>query len=234
MKIELVKDATAGGKKAAEYFLAAKQRGVKTFGLATGGTPVTTYAALVAGPIDFSDAVSLNLDEYVGLGANDPQSYAAYMQAHLFEKKPFAASYLPNGLASDPAAECARYDQLVAANPIGLQLLGIGENGHIGFNEPETSFTSTTHLVNLTESTIKANARFFEREDQVPRQALSMGIGTIMQAKQIILEAYGEKKAAAIKAMVKGPVTEAVPASVLQRHENVIVIVDPAAAAGLD
>ena len=103
MKIELVKDATAGGKKAAEYFLAAKQRGVKTFGLATGGTPVTTYAALVAGPIDFSDAVSLNLDEYVGLGANDPQSYAAYMQAHLFEKKPFAASYLPNGLASDPA-----------------------------------------------------------------------------------------------------------------------------------
>ena len=233
MQIIVVKDQQAGGKAALKVFAAAKARGVKVFGLATGGTPETTYAELVASDLDFTDSISINLDEYVGLAANHPQSYAYYMHHHLFFAKPFAASYLPNGLATDPAAECARYDQILADHHVGLQLLGIGRNGHIGFNEPGSPFDGTTHEVALTLSTIAANARFFARPADVPKRALSMGIGAIMQADQILLEAYGSDKAAAIQAMIEGPVTTAVPASVLQQHPNVIVILDQAAAAKL-
>lgn len=233
MKIITVRDAAAGGKEALKIFQAALDRGVNVFGLATGGTPKTTYAELVKSDLDFSQATSLNLDEYVGLPADNDQSYAYYMQEQLFQHKPFAHSYLPNGMATDVAAECARYDHLLEEHHIGLQLLGIGVNGHIGFNEPGSPFDGRTHEVQLTQSTIDANARFFDREEDVPKRAISMGIGTIMQADQILLEAYGANKAAAIAGMVNGPVTPDLPASVLQKHPNVVVIVDQTAASRL-
>ncbi|MGO2968794.1 MAG: glucosamine-6-phosphate deaminase, partial [Leuconostoc falkenbergense] len=137
------------------------------------------------------------------------------------------------GKSDDHEAAAKAYDQIIAENPIDLQLLGIGRNGHIGFNEPGTSFDSTTHIVDLTQSTIDANARFFEKESDVPTQAISMGIASVMSAKQILLVAYGDSKADAIAATVNGPVSETVPASVLQNHENVTIIVDEAAASKL-
>lgn len=138
---------------------------------------------------------------------------------------------MPNGLADDIEAETVRYDKVIANHPIDLQLLGLGQNGHIGFNEPGTSFDSQTHAVDLTPSTIAANARFFANEDDVPRRAISMGIGSILKSKKILLVAYGENKADAVAAMVEGPVTENMPASALQTHSDVTVIVDHAAAA---
>ena len=154
------------------------------------------------------------------------------MNEHLFNKKSFKESYVPDGMA-DAATETARYERIINDNPIDLQILGLGQNGHIGFNEPGTPFDSLTHEVTLTQSTIDANARFFADENDVPRYAYSMGIGSIMKAKQILLVAYGENKADAVAAMIEGPVTEDMPASVLQRHPNVTVIVDAAAAAKL-
>ena len=231
MQVIIVDDKVAGGKEAYKVFAKAIKDGAKVLGLATGGTPETTYQELVASELDFSKLISVNLDEYVGLGPDDPQSYNYYMNEHLFSKKPFAKTYLPNGLAADDAAEIARYDQVLADHPVDLQLLGIGENGHIGFNEPGSSIDAKTRKVALTESTIKANARYFEKEEDVPRYAYSMGIGSIMQAKQILLEAFGSKKAQALKALVEGPVDPNVPATILQKHPNVIVIADKKAAA---
>ena len=155
------------------------------------------------------------------------------MNEHLFSKKPFKQSYLPNGLAEDPEAETVRYNQIIADNPIDLQLLGIGRNAHIGFNEPGTSFELETHVADLTDSTIEANSRFFEHVEDVPKQAYSMGIGSIMKSKQIIIEAFGAEKADAVAKMIEGPVTEDVPASILQQHPNVVVLLDEAAAAKL-
>ena len=152
------------------------------------------------------------------------------MNQHLFQYKPFKRSYLPDGQAKDIQAECSRYNQILAENPVDFQVLGIGQNGHIAFNEPGTPFDSVTHEVALTESTIKANARFFDSIDEVPKSAICMGIANIMAAKEIILLAKGESKAKAIKAMVEGPVTTDVPASVLQKHPSVTVIADQAAA----
>ena len=231
MRVIIVEDKVAGGKEACKVFANALANGAKVLGLATGGTPETTYQELVASKLDFSKLVSVNLDEYVGLGADDPQSYNYYMKKHLFNQKPFAKSYLPNGLAEDEAAEIERYNQVLAANPVDLQLLGIGENGHIGFNDPGSPLDAKTRKVALTESTIKANARYFEREEDVPRYAYSMGIGSIMQAKEILLEAFGAKKAQAVKALVEGPVDANLPATILQKHPNVTVIVDKQAAA---
>ncbi|WP_295731234.1 glucosamine-6-phosphate deaminase [uncultured Limosilactobacillus sp.] len=230
MNVIVVKNATEGGKQGAAIFQTARQSGATTFGLATGSTPLTTYAELCASSIDFQNCISINLDEYVGLGRDDEQSYAYFMQKHLFTEKPFAHSYIPNGLATDLKKEVQRYDQVIAEHPIDLQILGIGRNGHIGFNEPGTSFDSTTHEVQLTQSTIDANSRFFNHKGDVPRAALSMGMASIMQAKQILLEAYGDKKASAVAKMIEGPVTEDVPASILQRHPNVTIIIDEAAA----
>lgn len=153
------------------------------------------------------------------------------MSKHLFNEKPFKENFLPNGKAADLEAETKAYDQIIAEHPIDFQILGIGQNGHIGFNEPGTSFEETTHVVDLQESTIKANARFFENEEDVPRQAISMGIASIMAAKSIVLMAYGESKAEAIKGMVEGEITEDMPASILQKHADVVVIADEAAAA---
>lgn len=230
MKIIIVKNSAAGGKKASELFKQAYNDGARVFGLATGSTPITTYECLVKSDIDFSDCISINLDEYVGLKSTDPQSYRYYMEKNLFIAKPFKKSFLPKGDALDAVEEVQRYDKVIEDNPIDLQLLGIGRNGHIGFNEPGSSFKLKTHKVALTDSTIEANARFFENEQDVPKFAYSMGIGSIMKSKSIILEAFGEDKAEAIAKMVKGPLSEACPASVLQEHDNVTVIIDEAAA----
>lgn len=233
MEVIRVKDAVAGGKKAFELIKAGMDNGVKVLGLATGSTPETLYQDMVSSEIDFSDMTSVNLDEYVGLGGEDTQSYRYFMNDHLFNQKPFKETFVPNGKAEDLAAESKRYDQVIADHPIDIQVLGIGRNGHIGFNEPGTSFDATTHVVKLTESTIEANKRYFDKAEDVPTHALSMGIGSIMQSKKIILMAFGENKADAIKGMLEGPVTEDLPASVLQNHQDVIVIVDEDAASKL-
>lgn len=234
MKVVKVTNANEGGQKAFELLKDCLAQGKKTFGLATGGTPETLYQEMVKSDLDFSDCVSVNLDEYVGLGGENEQSYRYYMNDHLFNHKPFKETFVPNGLAEDLVAECTRYDEVIATHPIDFQVLGIGENGHIGFNEPGTSFDVTTHVVDLTPSTISANQRYFASREEVPTQALSMGIKSIMQSKQIVLLAFGEKKADAIQKMVEGPVTSDVPASVLQNHPNVTVIVDEEAASKLN
>ncbi|WP_204120102.1 glucosamine-6-phosphate deaminase [Levilactobacillus wangkuiensis] len=234
MKVQIVSDKQAGGQAGFRVFEDALQNGAKVLGLATGSTPVTIYEQLAASDLDFSQLTSVNLDEYVGLNADHPQSYHYFMQEHLFNAKPFAHSYVPDGSDLDAAKATSEYDQIIAENPIDLQLLGLGKNGHIGFNEPGTDPDSTTHKVTLTDSTIDANARFFDNADEVPRYAYSMGIGSILKAKQILIVAYGEGKAAAVAAMIQGPVTPDVPASYLQTHPNVTVILDEAAASQLD
>lgn len=233
MKVIIVKNDVEGGKEGYKVFADAKKNGAKTFGLATGSTPITTYQEIIKSDLDFSDSISINLDEYVGLPADSDQSYNYFMHKNLFDAKPFRHSYLPNGRAKDIEAEAKHYDEIIAENPIDLQILGIGRNGHIGFNEPGTPADSTTHKVALTQSTIDANARFFEHEEDVPRFAISMGLASIMQSKHILMEAYGEDKADAIKGMIEGPVTTDLPASLLQNHDNVTVIVDEAAASKL-
>ncbi|MBP2623300.1 glucosamine-6-phosphate deaminase [Streptococcus oricebi] len=234
MKVIQVENPAAGGKVALDLLRQKLAAGASTLGLATGSSPLDFYRELIASELDTSHLVSVNLDEYVGLDGQDPQSYQYFMQDKLFAHKPFKASFLPNGKASDLQAEVERYNQVLADYPVDLQILGIGRNGHIGFNEPGTSFESQTHLVDLASSTIEANARFFERLEDVPTQALSMGIANIMQAKSIILFAYGQAKAQAIRGMVQGPITEELPASVLQKHPDVVLIGDQAALSLLD
>ena len=195
--------------------------------------PVTTYKEIVNSDLDFSDCTSVNLDEYVGIAPDNDQSYKYFMQTHLFNDRPFKESFLPNGLASDPEAEVKRYDKVIDEHPIDLQILGIGRNGHIGFNEPGTPRDITTHVVDLTESTIEANARFFASENDVPKQAFSMGLASIMKSKHLLLEAFGENKADAVKGMIEGPDTPELPASILQNHPDVTVIIDEAAASKL-
>lgn len=234
MRIIRVQNQIEGGQVAFSLLKDEMAKGAKTLGLATGSTPLAFYDEIRKSDLDFSDMTSVNLDEYVGLAADNDQSYHYFMQENLFRAKSFKESFLPNGLASDLQEETRRYDQVIAEHPIDFQILGIGHNGHIGFNEPGTSFDVTTHVVNLTEDTIKANSRFFDSIDDVPKQAISMGIQSIMQSKMIVLMAYGQGKADAIKQMIEGPVTEDLPASVLQTHPNVVVIVDEAAASALD
>lgn len=204
----------------------AKQNGATTFGLATGGTMEPLYAKICKTDIDFSDCTSFNLDEYVGLEATHEQSYAYYMNKHLFHQKPFRASYLPNGLAANPLEEAAHYEALLQQHSLDFQLLGIGQNGHIGFNEPGTSFDSLTHLVTLEESTRQANARFFSSIDEVPTQAYTMGIQSIMRAKCILLIAVGETKRDVLQRVLALDYTEDVPASALSKHPNVIILTD--------
>lgn len=234
MKLIEVKNQEEGGKVALRLLKDALGQGATTLGLATGSTPLSFYQEIKKSNLDFSQLRSINLDEYVGLSADNPQSYAYFMAQELFEEKPFKESFLPNGLAVDLAAETQRYDEVIATYPIDFQILGIGRNGHIGFNEPGTSFSETTHIVDLTPSTIAANSRFFANENEVPKQAISMGISSILASKQIVLMAFGSEKAQAIAGMVKGPITEDLPASILQKHDNVMVIVDEAAARLLD
>lgn len=230
MKVITVKNQVEGGQVAFDILKEKLAAGAKTLGLATGSTPIELYKAMVASDLDFSELTSINLDEYVGLAPENDQSYRYFMNEHLFNHKPFKATYVPDGLAEDLVASTAAYDDLISANPIDVQVLGIGRNGHIGFNEPGTPFDRTTQVVDLAPSTIEANARFFESIDDVPRQAISMGIASILKSKTLLLLAFGEEKADAISKMVNGEVTTDLPASVLQTHDDVIVIVDEAAA----
>ena len=233
MKIIEVKDQIEGGKVAFDILKEKLQEGAQTLGLATGSSPLEFYKQIRESDLDLSNLISVNLDEYVGLTGDDPQSYRYFMEKNLFDAKPFKESFLPDGMAEDLEQAAKDYDDVLAQHAIDLQILGIGSNGHIGFNEPGTPFDSQTHVVDLTDSTIEANSRFFASRDQVPTKAISMGIASIMAAKKIILFAYGDKKADAIFKMVKGPVTEEVPASVLQNHPDVTLILDEAAAAKL-
>ncbi|WP_239256936.1 glucosamine-6-phosphate deaminase [Listeria ilorinensis] len=231
MQLIQVKDKQEGSVRGLEIIENEIKAGhVDTLGLATGSTPETLYAEMIKSDIDTTNITTVNLDEYVGLAADDPNSYHYYMNQLLFSKKAFKESFLPNGLAKDAAAECARYEEILAAHPVDIQILGIGTNGHIGFNEPGTPFDSLTHKVELTESTREANKRFFEREEDVPTHAYSMGIKSIMNAKKIILFAFGENKAEAIKETIKGSVDVKCPASALQNHPDVTIIVDEKAA----
>lgn len=205
-------------------------------GLATGSSPVGTYRQLVKwhkqGDLSFAGVRSVNLDEYVGLAPTHDQSYRYFMQDNLFNHVDIVPenTNVPSGLAEDVAAECARYEQLVAElGYADLQLLGLGRNGHIGFNEPCAEFPVATHLVDLTASTIDANARFFASADDVPRQVLTMGIGTIMKARKILVVVSGADKAEAVRKSFAGPVTPEVPASILQLHPDVTVVGDKAA-----
>ncbi len=205
-------------------------------GLATGSTPVGAYKLLAEGykkgDLDFSQVRSINLDEYVGLAPTHDQSYRYFMQSNLFDHVNINPdnTNVPNGLAADPAEECRRYNQVIRTlGPIDIQLLGMGHNGHIGFNEPADAFALETNLVNLAESTIQANARFFASADEVPRQAMTMGIQTIMQARKVLVAVSGKDKAAIVKKAFTGPVTPQVPASILQMHPDVILVGDKAA-----
>ena len=233
MQIIRVANAEEGGKKAFELIKEGMNNGAKVLGLATGSTPETLYKEMTASDVDFTEMTSVNLDEYVGLGGEDEQSYRYFMNKHLFDKKPFKETFVPNGKAEDLDAASAEYEKIIDAHPVDIQILGIGQNGHIGFNEPGTHLDSLTHVVELTESTINANKRYFDKVEDVPTRAVSMGIGSIMKGKKMILMAYGEAKAEAIKGMIDGPVTTDMPASALQNHQDVVVIIDDAAASKL-
>lgn len=202
-------------------------------GLATGSSPVGLYQHLVEqyqnGDLDFSNVTSVNLDEYKGIGPDHDQSYRYFMNSNLFDHVNIDKSrtFVPNGLEEDSALACNAYDEVIQnTGGIDLQLLGIGNNGHIGFNEPGDAFQCGTHCVKLTQSTIEANKRFFEHESDVPRYAYTMGIRGIMQAKKILLIASGKAKARAVKDALYGPVTPSVPASILQLHADVAVVAD--------
>lgn len=206
-------------------------------GLATGSTPIGLYSCLVSdyedGKIDFKDVQTFNLDEYVGLDGTDPQSYRYFMNENLFDHVDIdkAKTHVPSGTAADLNDECSHYDvEIENAGGIDIQLLGIGHNGHIGFNEPDDFFSKTTHKVQLTESTINANSRLFDSIDDVPRFAVTMGIGTIMAARRILLVANGADKAEIVAKALFGDVTPEVPASILQFHPNVTVVLDKEAA----
>lgn len=207
-----------------------------TLGLATGSTPIGMYDQLVEwynkGDLDFSEVKSVNLDEYRGITRDNEQSYYYFMHKHLFDRVNINPenTHLPNGMAEDAAEECRRYEELISnLGGIDMQLLGLGHNGHIGFNEPGDAFGKETSCVNLTERTIEANKRFFASVDDVPKQAFSMGIKSIMQAKKILLVVSGEDKAEAVQKALFGPVTSSVPGSVLQLHNDVTVVADEAA-----
>ena len=208
-------------------------------GLATGSTPLGLYARLAdwcdAGDLDFSETHTVNLDEYQGLAPAHPQSYRCFMNENLFSKINIRAenTHVPNGLAADPAAECLRYEALIRSlGGIDLQLLGIGHDGHIGFNEPGEAFANGTNLTTLDERTIEANKRFFASAADVPRRAYTMGIGTIMRARRILVVVSGADKAEIARKAFRGPVCPAVPASILQLHGAVTLIGDEAALGG--
>ena len=234
MKIKVCKDYAELSRCAADEVVAqltAKPDSV--LGLCTGSTPEGTYACLAedfaAGRVSFAQATSYNLDEYYPLAADHEQSYHYFMNYHLFSRVDMPADrhFVPNGEATDSAEECKRYEAAVAAAGYAdLQLLGIGVNGHIGFNEPDSFLVADTHETALTESTLQANARFFDDPADVPTRALTMGVGTIMKAHRIILLASGKGKHAAIKALLDDKVTTACPATLLKLHPNVLIICD--------
>ena len=234
MKIIRTKDYRDMSRKAANIISAQMiLKDDSVLGLATGSTPIGTYDQLVdwykKGDLDFSKITTVNLDEYKGLPKENDQSYWYFMNKNLFSRVNIRPDYhfLPDGMNLDSANECERYEKLIdSLGGIDLQLLGLGRNGHIGFNEPCDSFPQDVHVVDLTESTIKANKRFFASADDVPKQAYTMGVGTILRAKAILLVVSGKDKAAALNAVVNGPITPQVPGSVLRLHPNAIIVAD--------
>lgn len=240
MEIIITKNYEEMSKKAAEIIA----EGIKanpeiTLGLATGSTPIGMYGELVKkykdGELDFSKVKSYNLDEYYPLKASNDQSYHYFMDKNLFDhinidKK---NTHVPNGEVSDAEAECKVYEKAVSDNGyVDIQVLGIGQNGHIGFNEPDDKLFASTHVTGLTESTIKANSRFFASEDDVPKKAITMGIGTIMKAKKILVLANGKAKHDVISALLDDMITTAIPVTLLKAHPDVTVICDEEAYRG--
>lgn len=208
-------------------------------GLATGSTPIGTYEQLIRwyekGDLDFSQVHSINLDEYRGLSPENEQSYRYFMNMHLFDKINIDKknTFVPDGLEPDKEKACRDYEEIIHAHDgVDLQILGLGHNGHIGFNEPGSAFEKETHCVTLTENTRQANARFFASMDEVPTEAYTMGIKSIMQAKKIVVIVSGESKNEIVKKAFQGPITPEVPASVLQLHNDVTLVGDEAALAG--
>lgn len=239
MKIYKAKDYKDMSRKAANIISAQViMKPNCVLGLATGSTPIGTYAQLVEwynkGDLDFSEVTTVNLDEYKGLPRTNDQSYYYFMHQHLFDRVNIdpERTNVPNGMEPDAEKECGRYEELIRSlGGVDLQLLGLGHNGHIGFNEPGEAFEKETHCVELTESTIEANKRFFASADDVPKQAYTMGIKTIMQAKKILIVVNGENKADIVERAFFGPVTPEVPASILQLHNDVTLVGDEAALA---
>lgn len=241
MNIIICPTAEAASLRAADMITeAVRKRPETVLGLATGSTPTLLYKALIQAHrdgLDFSRVRTFNLDEYHGLAPDHPQSYRRFMEEQLFNhlNLDLANTHVPDGLAKDVAAHCAAYEaEIKAAGGIDIQVLGIGSNGHIGFNEPASSLVSRTRLVALTQQTISDNARFFDAADEVPRHAISMGIGTILEAKRCIMLCFGEHKAKAVRAAIEGGVSQFTPASALQMHPDTTVFLDEAAAADLD
>ncbi|MBO5152875.1 MAG: glucosamine-6-phosphate deaminase [Eubacterium sp.] len=241
MNLMIASDYDDMSLKAANLILAqVTMKPDSVLGLATGSTPIGTYQQLIerfrAGDVDFSRVRTVNLDEYRGLTREDPQSYYYFMQEHLFSHINIApdASFIPDGMNDDVQAVCDAYEETIRGlGGVDLQLLGLGNNGHIGFNEPGEVFEKETHCVDLAQSTIEANARFFASVDDVPTQAYTMGIQTIMNAKKILVIVNGAGKAEILKKAFYGPVTPEVPASILQMHPDVTVIADETACAQL-
>ena len=239
MKIYKAKDYKDMSRKAANIISAQViMKPNCVLGLATGSTPIGTYYQLVEwynkGDLDFSEVTTVNLDEYKGLPRTNDQSYYYFMHQHLFDRVNIdpERTNVPNGMEPDAEKECGRYEELIRSlGGVDLQLLGLGHNGHIGFNEPGEAFEKETHCVDLTESTIEANKRFFASADDVPKQAYTMGIKTIMQAKKILIVVNGENKADIVERAFFGPVTPEVPASILQLHNDVTLVGDEEALA---
>ncbi|PRO67194.1 glucosamine-6-phosphate deaminase [Alkalicoccus urumqiensis] len=234
MKLIQVADYEEMSRSAAELVYTELEN-IRTLGLATGGTPLGFYEALRERVRQEGRSLqhlhTVNLDEYLGLAADHPQSYHYYMNEVLFQHTdiPSPQTHLPAGDAEDPYAEAARYDELVTRLGVDLQLLGVGANGHIGFNEPGSSFHGRTDVVRLAEGTIRANARFFGEGERVPEQAVTMGIGTILESRRILLLASGARKAEAVRALLHGAMSEEMPVTALQTHPDVTVIADEAA-----
>lgn len=242
MKIVKAKDYEEMSRKAANVIASViTLKPSCVLGLATGSSPVGTYRQLVSsfenGDLDFSEVTTVNLDEYRGLDRENPQSYYRFMNEHLFSRVNIRKeyTYIPDGTETDSKKACGEYNRILReVGQIDLQLLGIGHDGHIGFNEPSESFEIETHCVKLTEMTIEANARFFSCREEVPTEAYTMGIGTIMSAKRVLMVVSGADKAAILKEAFTGPVTPKVPASILQMHPDFILIADEAALSELN
>lgn len=222
-----VKNPEEGSDKLFEVIKNALEKNeLKNLGLATGGTMIPVYKQWSASDLDFSNVTTFNLDEYVGIGIDNPNGYAYFMYEHLFNKKKFKAINLLDGLAEDLEEECQRFEKALLENPLDIQILGVGENGHIAFNEPNTPLGSITHVAKLTPSTIEVNGRFFQEGETVPDTALTMGIQSILRAKKIVLLAFGEKKRAALEKLASGKVDSTWPITKLLEHDNVLVITD--------
>ncbi|WP_431803737.1 glucosamine-6-phosphate deaminase [Halobacillus andaensis] len=234
MKIIITKDNQELSEKACELIeQQVSEKPDSVLGLATGSSPLGTYKELIKGynnrGVNYEDVKTLNLDEYIGLDKNDSQSYHFFMRQHLFDHININSdhTFIPNGKAADLEKECQDYEQLIEdIGPPDLQLLGVGQNGHIGFNEPGTPFDSETHIIHLEESTRQANARFFDSLEDVPKQAVTMGIQSILKSRKIVVIASGERKADAIRRLLEDQPSEDMPASALTYHKHVTLIVD--------